>query len=75
MPDALDMKLLRGLSAKERVSRLIILGMVLGTLVLAGICLAQALKWIGQPFPGFLVNQRMVQPGVSQFHWTGTQGV
>ena len=48
--------------------------MILGSLVITTICLVNALKWVNKPFPGFLLNERMVVAPVGQYHWTGTQG-
>jgi len=63
-----------GLSKKERTSRIAFIAMIIGSLVITTICLVNALKWVNKPFPGFLLNERMVVAPVGQYHWTGTRG-
>ena len=36
-------------------------------------CFIQALAWIDKPFPGFLVNERLIVTGISRSHWTGNK--
>lgn len=67
------MKIIRGLSLRERYSRIAFLGMVMIVLVITAICLINAIKWIDKPFPGFLVNYRLVMQDIGQESWTGKQ--
>jgi class 3 adenylate cyclase len=63
----------RGLPVRLAASRIAFVLLVLQTLVIMGACLVPAIGWIDKPFPGFLINQRMVINGMGQYHWTGTQ--
>jgi len=63
----------RGLSLKEIFSRIVFMLMALSIFILGVICSVNAIKWINRPFPGFLLNQRMVMPDVGRYHWTGIQ--
>ncbi len=42
-------------------------------LAVGAICLRNAIKWVDKPFPGFLVNQRLVVGSIGQYYWTGKQ--
>jgi class 3 adenylate cyclase len=64
---------LHNLPARVLASRFLFSLLVLQTLIIMIACLVPALAWIDKPFPGFLVNQRMVINGMGQYHWTGTQ--
>ena len=57
----------------SRSSSMLFFGMLLVMLIVAGICLASGIKWLHKPFPGFLINQRMVVAPVGQYHWSGTK--
>ena len=61
------------MSAREKLSRILFLITVMFFLVVAAICLVNALKWVGRVFPGFLLNERMVVAPIGQYHWSGTQ--
>ncbi len=62
---------IQGLSRQALVPR-VIMGTLTGFCVLIGIISGlQALEWVHKPFPGFLLNQRMVVPGVLRAQWTG----
>ncbi len=65
-------KIIIGLPSKERWSRIAFVGMTLIVLTIGTICIINAIKWIDRPFPGFLLNQRLVVGGVGQYQWTGT---
>jgi len=56
-----------------RISRILFGTLVLAFLVTSVICTVAALQWINTPFPGFLINQRMVINGMGQYHWTGSE--
>lgn len=58
---------------KNIISRIIFSGMILSVLIIGTICLINAIKWIDKPFPGFLLNQRVVVAPIGQYHWSGTQ--
>ena len=62
-----------GLSKKERASRAAFIALILVSLVITAICLVNALKWVNKPFPGFLLNERMVVAPIGQYSWSGTQ--
>jgi len=61
------------MTARVVASRIAFTLLVLQTLAIMGACLVPAIGWIDKPFPGFLINQRMVINGMGQYHWTGTQ--
>jgi len=63
----------KGLSGRQYVSRIIFIAIILSALTIGAVCIWNALQWIDKPFPGFLVNQRMVVGYIGQYHWTGTQ--
>jgi len=73
MKEAGKIKIIRGLSSKERFSRIAFLFIALIILAIGTICLIKAIKWIDKPFPGFLYNERMLVAGIGQYHWTGTE--
>ncbi len=73
MNDVGKIKIIRGLSSGERYSRIAFLSIALIILTIGSICLINAVRWIDKPFPGFLLNQRMVVAGIGQYYWTGTQ--
>jgi class 3 adenylate cyclase len=51
----------------------IFFALILAILAMSSMAFVQALQWIDRPFPGFLVNQRLVVGGVGLYHWTGSQ--
>jgi serine phosphatase RsbU (regulator of sigma subunit) len=65
---------MKGLSARQLTARIIFASMILCALIIGAICLRNAIRWIDKPFPGFLINQRMVVGYIGQYYWTGTQG-
>ncbi len=73
MDDFGKIKIIRGLSSRERWSRIAFLVMVLIILTIGTVCLIKAITWIDKPFPGFLHNQRMVVAGIGRYYWTGTE--
>ena len=48
-------------------------GLVFVLFFIGTICFVNALGWINKPFPGFLINQRMVINGMGQYDWSGTR--
>lgn len=61
-----------GLSGKETISRAVFFAIISFALIVGTICTVYTIRWSQKPFPGFLVNQRMVYGVVGQYHWTGT---
>ena len=62
-----------GLPATKLISRIILLIMTLFFLIIGLRCFVQALGWIDKPFPGFLVNERLIVTGIGQPQWTGVK--
>lgn len=62
-----------GLGSIRLAARLTFAAMILGVLVVAAASLVDAVPWIGKPFPGFLLNQRLAVGVIGQYHWTGPQ--
>jgi class 3 adenylate cyclase len=72
----------RGIQMAKRLSNLIgdnpagracFAGLVFILFFIGTICFVNALGWINKPFPGFLINQRMVINGMGQYYWSGTR--
>ena len=63
---------LRKLPPDILLSRACFVLLVATVLLVGAICLLKAADWINRPFPGFLINQRMVINGMGRYHWTGT---
>jgi class 3 adenylate cyclase len=59
------------LSAAQVARRLLVLLLAVLVLVVTAIATKNAITWVGQPFAGFLVNERLVLGNVGQYHWTG----
>jgi class 3 adenylate cyclase len=64
---------LAGLAPRLLASRGVFLGLILVVVLISGITVVNALRWVGKPFPGFLVNQRMVLGNIGRYDWTGTR--
>lgn len=64
---------LSGLSRLQVAARVLLAGTVLNILLTSLVCVPLAVLWVGKPFPGFLVNERMVVGNVGQYHWTAIQ--
>src|SRR3972149_5329185 len=64
---------LKGAAARHIACRGLFCSLILSVLILSGICLWNAVRWMDKPFPGFLLNQRMVVGYVGLRHWTGTE--
>jgi class 3 adenylate cyclase len=62
-----------GLSGRQIVGRMLFLTMTLSMLVITTLAVVSAVTWIGRPFAGFLVNERMVLGNIGQYDWTGTR--
>jgi len=63
----------KGLSGRQYISRIIFIAIILSALTIGSVCIWNAMQWVDKPFPGFLINQRMVVGYIGQYHWTGTQ--
>jgi len=59
-------------SPKQRTLKVFFIALLLITLVVCVICTYNALRWVNRPFPGFLINERMVVAPIGQYHWTGS---
>jgi class 3 adenylate cyclase len=64
---------LDGLPTRAITSRLVFFGLVLLFALVSATCLVMASRWVGRPFAGFLLNERMVPGNVGRYDWTGTQ--
>jgi class 3 adenylate cyclase len=62
---------LRSLPTKVALSRISFLALVLLFLALTVISYVNATSWIGKPFAGFLINQRLVVVDFGRDEWTG----
>lgn len=63
----------KSLSRKQIASRIIFYVLIISALAVSAICLKNAIEWVDKPFPGFLLNQRLVVGYIGQYHWTGTR--
>jgi hypothetical protein len=61
-----------GYESAMRASRMIWAVAVSGA-VLAAVCLALAVSWLGKPFPGFLLERNMTVTSVYSQQWAGFQ--
>ena len=61
------------LPRRQFISRLAFIGFMVAIAIISIICFVNAVRWVGKPFPGFLMNERMVTGNVGQYHWPGTQ--
>ena len=66
-----EISFLKGRSVREILSRIVFLGIVVAVLTIGTICVFNAIQWVNKPFPGFLINERLVLGNVGQYHWTG----
>lgn len=73
MPSFAEHLSFRGLPRRLVASRCVFALLVAVHLGVGTFCLVDATGWIGQAFPGFLVNERMVVNGMGRYGWTGTQ--
>lgn len=64
---------LGGLPRRLVVSRVLFWTLVGVTAVATAISVFQAVQWVHKPFPGFLINARMVVTWMGPNHWTGVQ--
>ena len=62
-----------GFSFREKAGRLLVLLTVLIVLVIGTVCLVDAVRLVGKPFPGFLVNERILPVNLGRPQWTGPQ--
>ncbi|UCE87005.1 MAG: GAF domain-containing protein, partial [Deltaproteobacteria bacterium] len=63
---------LRGLPRRVLVSRLCFAGLVAVNVAIGVICTIDSVQWLGKPFPGFLLNERMFVNGMGRYSWTGS---
>jgi class 3 adenylate cyclase len=64
---------LAGLAPRTLATRGVFLGLILVVVLVSGITVVNALRWVDKPFPGFLVNERMVLGNIGRYDWTGTR--
>lgn len=64
---------LSGLSFGQMASRLGFFAIIGSALIITALCTVIAFKWVGEPFPGFLLNQRMLVANTGLYHWAGVQ--
>jgi class 3 adenylate cyclase len=64
---------LRKFSAESRWAVTAVSAVVTTLLVIAGVCLVNALAWVDRPFPGFLLNERLAVATVGEYGWSGVQ--
>jgi serine phosphatase RsbU (regulator of sigma subunit) len=57
----------------RRSSSALFFGMLLVLLLVSVIAIINAMKWVNKPFPGFLINERMLVAPIGQYNWSGTQ--
>lgn len=62
------------LSRLQQLSRLVFAAIVLVVLVISTICVVDAVRLVDRPFPGFLVNERLIATNFGRPGWTGPQG-
>ena len=61
------------LSLSERISRAAFALIVLAVLTIATVCVVDAVRLVGQPFPGFLVSERLMAANFGLPDWSGPQ--
>jgi hypothetical protein len=66
-------KPLPGATVTKFSTRVVLVVMALIFIAIGLRCFIQALAWIDKPFPGFLVNERLIVTGISRSHWTGNK--
>src|SRR3990172_404348 len=71
MNDAGKIRRAIGTHPKVIVSRIIFAGMILSALTIGMLSTTNMIRLIEKPFPGFLLNPRMVVVDAGQSHWTG----
>ncbi len=63
----------KNLPGGQSIGRVVFIALIIAALTIGAVCIWNAVQWLDKPFPGFLVNQRMVVGYIGQYHWTGTQ--
>lgn len=63
----------KDLSQRAITGKILFGGIVLSILVVSMICLLNGIRMVNNPFPGFLINQRMVLTDISRYGWTATE--
>jgi class 3 adenylate cyclase len=71
MKDAGKVNIFKDLSPVEKASRAAFLTIITITLLIGLMCTINTTSYVNKPFPGFLVNTRMVVPSAGQYYWTG----
>jgi class 3 adenylate cyclase len=61
------------LPRSQAIGRITFLLMMVAALIISAITTINAVKWVGLPFAGFLVNERMVFGNLGRYDWPGTQ--
>lgn len=64
---------LRSLTKRKVLSWVVFFTLIFLICVIGSICFRNAIRWVDKPFPGFLVNPRVVVGYAGQYHWTGVQ--
>jgi class 3 adenylate cyclase len=60
------------LTRRQVAGRVILAAVVAAVILISAIAAVKALTWVGEPFTGFLVNERLVLGNIGQYHWTGS---
>jgi class 3 adenylate cyclase len=61
-----------GRSTEGRLGLAAFVAVILAVVVVSAICLVLAFRWADRPFPGILLNERVVPGNVGRYEWTGT---
>lgn len=64
---------LRDLNRGQQCSRSLFFAMVSMSAITVVVCAVNGVRWVHKPFPGFLLNERMVVGFLGPSHWTGIQ--
>jgi sigma-B regulation protein RsbU (phosphoserine phosphatase) len=54
-------------------SRILFAFIILIYLLITTITVVDAIRWVNKPFPGFMINARLVFADYGQYHWPGLQ--
>ena len=61
------------LSGVQKLARTALLAIVICVVIIGAVCVIDAVRLVGEPFPGFLVNERMIPSNFGRPAWTGPQ--
>jgi class 3 adenylate cyclase/GAF domain-containing protein len=61
-----------GQSTRSRLGLTAFLALMVAVAVISVISLILALRWVDRPFPGILLNERVIAGNVGRYEWTGT---